>query len=45
MFQKIIKNEDGIYISEKFDDSTNLVKSFYKHHPFPNYQGKEIKAN
>ena len=44
MFQKIIKNVDGIYTSEEFDDSTNLVKSFYKYHPFPNYQGKDNKA-
>ena len=42
--QKIIKNEDGIYTSKKFDNSTNLVKAFYKNHPFPNYQGKENKA-
>ena len=42
--QKLFQNEDGIYVSKKFDDSTNLVKSFYKHHPFPNYQGKENKA-
>lgn len=46
---RIIKNKnleefDGILVSNKFDDVTKKVISFYNNNPFPNYDNEDNKS-
>lgn len=38
------KDINGIYVNTDFIESTNKVRSFYEHNPFPNYDDAEDKS-